>query len=110
MPGSARVELHRTVLENNTYGLFANGTGSTGLIAVQVRDSVVTGSAFNGISAFTSAGQSTTSITVDHTASTLNGSNGILAQGANAFVLLKDATVMSNGTGLSAVSGGNIFS
>ena len=34
----------------------------------------------------------------------------VVVLGASAFVLLKDATVMSNGTGLSAVSGGNIFS
>lgn len=108
--GSARVGLHRVVIENNTYGVFANGTGSTGVIAVQIRDSLVTGSKFNGISAFTSAGHSTTSITVDHTASTLNGADGILSQGANAFVFLKGSTVMSNTTGLNSVSGGAIFS
>ena len=46
--GSARVEISRTIVRNNTYGIFANGTGSTGLIAVQIRDSVVSGSTFNG--------------------------------------------------------------
>jgi hypothetical protein len=108
--GSARVVIEHTRVENNTYGIFANGTGSTGLISVQVRDSVVSNSAQSGISSFASAGHSIVSTVVDHSSSLLNGTNGILSQGSNAFVFLKDSTVMSNVTGLSAVSGGAIFS
>jgi hypothetical protein len=108
--GSARVVIERTQVENNTYGIFANGTGSTGLISVQVRDSVVSNSAQSGISSFTSAIHSVVSTVVDRSSSLLNGANGILAQGSNAFVFLKDSTVMSNVTGLNAVSGGAIFS
>jgi hypothetical protein len=113
--GSARVELNRVVVENNTHGIFANGTGNGGTntigrIAVQIRDSAVTGSAFNGISAYTAAGQLTTVITVDRSSSNLSGQAGILAQGSPAFVVLGNATVMSNGTGLSSVNGGNILS
>jgi hypothetical protein len=108
--GSARVLIERTRVENNTYGIFANGMGSTGLISVQVRDSVVSNSVASGISAFTSAGHSVASVVVDHSSSLLSGANGILAQGANAFVFLSESTVMSNVTGLNAVSGGAIFS
>src|SRR5262249_15387695 len=108
--GSARVVVEHSRVENNTYGIFANGTGSTGVISVQVRDSVVSNSKFSGIAAFTSAGQSITSVVVDHSSSLLNGANGILSQGAGGFVFLKDSTIMSNVTGLSAVSGGEIFS
>jgi hypothetical protein len=108
--GSARVAIERTRVENNTYGIFANGTGSTGVIALQVRDSVVAESKFHGISSFTAAAASTTAITVERSSSLLNGGNGILAQGAGAFVLLADSTVMSNVTGLNPASGGSIFS
>jgi hypothetical protein len=108
--GSARVEIARTIVRNNTYGIFANGTGSTGLIAMQIRDSVVSGSKFNGISAFTSAGQSTTSIVVDHSSAILSGGSGIVAQGPGGFVSLTDSTVMSNTLGLQTASGGGIFS
>jgi nitrous oxidase accessory protein NosD len=108
--GAARVTIERTLVENNTYGIFANGTGSTGTIAVQIRDSVAAESKFHGISAFTTVTASITSITVARSSSLLNAGNGVLAQSPRAFVLLGDATVMSNGTGLSAVSGGNILS
>jgi hypothetical protein len=108
--GSARVLVERTRMENNTYGIFANGTGSTGVISVVVRDSVIGNNAVSGISSFTAAGHSVTSVTVDRSASVLNGANGILSQGANAFVFLTESTVMANTTGLNAVSGGAIFS
>jgi len=110
LSASARVMIERTRVENNTYGIFANGTGSFGVIAVQVKDSVVANNRFNGISAFTAAGRSITSITVDRSSSVLNGQAGILSQSSNAFVFLGSSTVMGNGTGLSAVDGGSIFS
>jgi len=108
--GSARVTIEHTRVENNTYGIFANGTGGTGVIAVQVKDSVVANNRFNGISAFTAAGKSVTSITVDRSSSVLNRQAGILAQSSNAFVIVGSSTVIGNGTGLSAVGGGSIFS
>jgi hypothetical protein len=97
-------------VENNTFGIVANGTGSTGLISVHVRDSLVSNNVLSGISAMTSAGHSTTAVVVDRSSSLLNGANGILSQGINAFMFLKDSTVLSNVTGLNAVSGGTIFS
>src|ERR1043166_2518850 len=51
--GSARVVLDLVTLENNTHGIVADGTGSTGPIIVQVRDSVVAGGIGNGIAATT---------------------------------------------------------
>jgi parallel beta helix pectate lyase-like protein len=108
--GQARVFIERTKVENNTYGIFANGIGSTGMAAVQIRDSVAAESKFDGIAAYTAPGAATTSITLERSASLLNGGNGILAQGSPAFVLLEESTVMSNVSGLSAVSSGNILS
>jgi hypothetical protein len=108
--GAARVQIERTRVQDNTFGIFGNGTGSTGVISVQIRDSFVVDNKNHGISAFTTAGASTTSITVDRSSSLLNGGNGILAQGSGAFVLIGDSTVMSNSTGLAPVSGGSIFS
>ena len=108
--GSARVAIDRTRIENNTFGIFADGSGSTGIIAAQIRDSVVSESKLNGITALTVAGASITSLTVERSSSLLNGGTGIQSQGSGAYVTLADSTVMSNVTGLSASGGGNIFS
>src|SRR5262249_4074773 len=108
--GGARVLIEHSRVENNTYGVFANGTGSTGVISVHIRDSEVSGNAFDGISAFTSANQSIASITVDRSSSILNGGNGVLAQSALGFAVLGRSTVISNGTGLQANGGGHILS
>jgi hypothetical protein len=115
--GSARATIENTRVERNTYGIFANGTTTTGTVTVQIRDSLVAGSRFNGISAYT--GGAVTSITMDRSSSLLNGlsvpdtsglsSSGILAQGTNAFVTLAGVTVMSNKFGLTTAAGGRIF-
>jgi hypothetical protein len=108
--GSARVQLNRVVVTNNTLGVSALGSTSTGTVAVQIRDSVVSGNAFDGIVAQSAAGQAITSITVDRTSSLLNGADGIRAQGPPAYVTLGNSTVISNVIGLNSVGGGNIFS
>jgi hypothetical protein len=107
--GSARVTISRSHIEGNTYGVFANGLSSTGAILVQIKDSVVANSVFDGISAY-STGQSTAAITVDHGSSLLNGGSGIVSQGPGAFVVLANSTVMSNVTGLQSGGGGTILS
>ena len=93
---------------SNTYGIFANGMGSTGTILLHIKDSTVANSAVHGISAFTAG--STTAIVIDHSSSLINGGSGILSQGSGGLVFLTDTTVMSNVTGLSAAGGGTIFS
>jgi hypothetical protein len=101
---SAKAVIENSQVLNNTFGIFANGSGTSGTISVQVRDSMVGANAIDGISAFTGA-TGTTSVTVDRSSSVLNGQAGIASQGAAAFVLLAESTVMSNGTGLKAAGG-----
>jgi hypothetical protein len=108
--GTARVVLTRIQVENNTHGILADGTGSTGSIVVQVRDSVSAGNDGNGIAAVTKAGNAATGIVVHRSSSIGNAGSGILAQGSGALVHLGSSTVVGNGAGLNAASGGQIFS
>jgi hypothetical protein len=108
--GSARVVLDRVEIENNTHGILADGTGSSGSIVVQVRDSLVTGSSGNGIAATTAAGAAATGIVVDGSSSVGNAGTGVLAQGAGALVHLGSSTVAGNGAGLGVTGGGQIHS
>jgi hypothetical protein len=78
--GAARVVLTRVQVENNTHGILADGTGSTGSIVVHVRDSVVAGNTGNGIAAVT--GTAPTGVVVDRSSSGANAGNGINAEGS----------------------------
>src|SRR5262249_51880105 len=91
-PAGRRGLSARTRVENNTYGIFANGTDSSGVISLHIKDSTVVNSRFDGISAFTAAGHATTSVVVDHSSAVLNNNNGILSEGAPGFVILDNST------------------
>jgi len=109
--GSANVRavIDYARVSRNTFGLFANANGTTGIVAMEVNNSVVEHSAQSGISSFTlSSGVAST--VVNGTWSTLNGGSGILAQGSSAFVTLAHSSVTSNNTGLNPTGGGAIFS
>jgi hypothetical protein len=106
--GSAQAVLNRVQVENNFQGILVDGTGSTGVILVEVRDSVVAGNAGHGIAAISSAGHSPTGVVVDRTSSAFNAASGILAQGAT--VHLGNSTVTGNTTGLNVAGGGQILS
>jgi hypothetical protein len=105
---SARAVIDHALIKRNTYGVFANGTGTTGQISLQLINSVVDNSIVNGVSSFTSGAAAT--IVMDQTTSMQNGSVGVLAQGSGAFVLLSRSVITSNVTGLSTVGGGVIIS
>ena len=106
--GSARVLLDRVRVENNTHGIQASGPGGGGSAVVQVRDSVIAGSAGNGVWATTTAGLA--AFVVDRSSIVSNAGSGILADGANALVHLGNSTVVGNGAGLNTSNSGRILS
>jgi len=108
--GSARVSLQRVRMENNVFGLKADGNGNTGGIAVTVYDSLASGNSFSGFTATTGPGGAPVGLTIDRTVSANNGTTGVAAGGATAVVRLSNSTVTGNGTGLLAVSGGTLAS
>lgn len=103
---SARVVIERTQLENNSNGIFANASG--GLALVEVKDSTVANSSIDGVFAFTTG--SVVSIVLDHSVSLHNAGKGIQAKGSGAYVSLTASQVVWNGTGLVAITGGQILS
>lgn len=110
---TVRATLNRVQFVNNWNGIRVDGTDfgqnlGSGSLVVQVRDSVVTGSAGNGIWAI--GGVFSAGIVVDRTSVLGNAGSGVLAQGGNGLVHIGNSTVIGNGTGLNAASGGRIFS
>jgi hypothetical protein len=105
---SARVVIENSHVNGNTYGIFANGTGS-GSIMMTITDSVVANNAVDGISSYAPGGTTVTTI-VNRTSSVQNGNVGIVAIGPNASVIVSQSLVASNVYGFGASQGGNISS
>jgi len=100
--GMVHVSVTRVQLLSNSDGLREVGSGSTGQLRVSVRDSVAAGNANTGFSAV-STGTFTRMTLASSSAS--SNSIGILADGAQANLLLAGVTVAANNVGLSSVNG-----
>ena len=87
-------------------GVVTSGAGSH----VVVRDSVMSGNAANGIHALTRPGAPPAFAVVERSSIVNNAGSGILADGPGATVLLSDSTITRNGTGVTTVNGGQLFS
>jgi len=106
---SALVSINRTQLENNSAGIRADSSTTTGKISGIVRDSLVAGSTFNGITAVSSTATVST-LMVDKCAVSGN-SFGLVVNGLNTSLLATHTSVTANGTGV-IVNGtpGKLFS
>ena len=107
--GSARVALTRVNVANNTFGIAADGTGSTGGINMTIADSMVSGNLQDGIIAVTPGGGAAIGVMVKNSESA-NNNIGIRSIGPNVTVRVDGSSVIGNGTGLSFSGGGALLS
>jgi hypothetical protein len=96
---SANVSVARTHLENNTNGIFADGSGGGGNTLVTVGESVLSGSSGNGISV-SSTGALFKALVADSKLN-LNAGTGAAVSGSSATLLLGGNTIAGNVTGVS---------
>jgi len=104
-PGSgaqADVTINRTQIENNFFGIIADGTGGGSINGV-VRDSVVSGNVNFGI--VTSTSSASVILLIDNTTVT-NNNYGLVAVGAGAGMVASKSNIMFNTTGLYTATGG----
>jgi len=95
-----------TRLHNNGVGIIIGGAG-TGMINTLVRDSVISGNAFEGLASTSTAALLVVSI--DQTA-IYGNTTGVRSSGTDSNVRLANSIVWGNATGLTAVSNGKIIS
>ena len=98
----ADVTVDRTRIENNFFGIIADGTDG-GIIHGVVRDSVVAGNANFGIGASTSTANVV--LLLENTTIT-NNNYGLVAVGAGAGLAVRNSSILFNTTGLYAATGG----
>jgi len=105
------VVLDRVHLENNVIGLKVDNqlaSGTTGTTVV-VRDSTLSSNAGDGINISVPAARPGALVLVERSSVLGNGGTGILSSGVHAIALVSDSTVARNGSGVSAVGGGQLI-
>jgi hypothetical protein len=91
------------------YGIRADTSGGSGLIRVDVRNSVAKGNSNNGFLAV-GTGANPVHFRIDHSTAENNGIYGAIATGAQAFMIVGSSTLTGNGTGLAQQSGATVAS
>jgi hypothetical protein len=102
----ATVAIERTVVENNLFGIFADGTAG-GTIRGAVKDSFVSGNIDNGISVNTTGAN--VSLMIENTLVTGNN-YGLVVAGTGGLLLVRHSTITANNNGLATFSGGQAVS
>jgi hypothetical protein len=100
--------LNRVEVDNNFYGVTADGRNATGFITVTVVDSVVVNNAGVGFISVTTAGHAVTDVLLVRCVAVNNGT-GIQADGTNATLRSAQSTVTGNATGWDALNGSTLF-
>ena len=97
-----------TLMAEGLYGIRADNSAGSGMIRVDVRNSVAKGNINNG---FLAVGTGASPILmIDHSTAENNGVYGAIATGAQAFMIVGGSTLMGNGTGLAQSSGATVAS
>jgi Right handed beta helix region len=104
---TANVTINRTAINNNIFGIVADGTKG-GIIKGTITDSVVSGNSQNGITASSSG--SSVVLQVDRSTVASNGNHGLVAGGSGAGMLVSNTNVFNNGGGLYTTGGGTLYS
>jgi hypothetical protein len=103
------VLIENTLMAEGPYGIRADNSAGSGLIRVDVRNSVAKGNSSNGFLAV-GTGAGPIHFMIDHSTAENNGINGAIATGAQAFMIVGGSTLMGNGTGLAQSSGATVAS
>lgn len=105
--GAVNATIIGSAINDNFNGLRADGSATSGIIAVSVSNSSANGNTQNGMMGF---GAGPIKMTLSGVSSSQNGTNGIRSNGANTVVVVGGSTVTQNGTGFAADGGGQLVS
>jgi hypothetical protein len=111
--GAANVSINRVQVENNTQGILADGTNSTGGVNVTVVNTAVHGNSSNGVTSSSNAGHSAVNVHVGTSSITSNLGSGLNANGSTsvpglgfASMRVGGSVIAHNAVGVSAVNQG----
>ena len=97
------------LMQEGLYGIRADDSSGSGLVRIDVRNSVAKGNTNNGFLAV-GTGTGAVHFMIDHSTAENNAAYGAVATGNDAFMIVTDSTLMGNGTGLAQQSGATVAS
>jgi hypothetical protein len=103
--GATEVAISNTRVENNAFGIIANG--SAGTVSGTVSNSVIAGNTANGITVSTPSNN--VMLLIDQN-QVMGNFHGLVAGGANGGMLVRNTSVTANSVGLFTVNNGTLFS
>ncbi len=107
--GSAKATVVRTNVFNNSAGIRADGTQTSGTVSLTVIDSTSSSNALAGMVAVAPGGGGVVKMDISHSMSTNNGT-GINANGAAVTMRLSNSVVTGNALGVNIASGATLTS
>jgi hypothetical protein len=109
--GAINAVINNTKVENNSTGVLADGSVSTGsAVNFTVRDSISVENSNDGILATTLAGHTAVFGAVVDSSSASNAGTGVKANGPGALVHVSNSSITRNVTGVDSVSSGQVRS
>jgi hypothetical protein len=105
--GTASAAITNAKFENNSQGIRADATATTGTVRATIEGSSISGNGTDGVTAIANSTVGSIVI-VDRSVIANNAQSGVVANGAT--LLLGASVVTGNGTGLSTVNAGTLFS
>ena len=115
---TSKVTINRSDVQNNIFGIKADGTGtgggavpSGGVINMTIRDTASVGNSSNGIVGTTVAGGAAIVMMVDRSAASHNAAGfGIIADGPATTIRIGGSSITGNANGVGASNGGTLLS
>ena len=107
--GSVKAVLDNVSVEDNGSGITIDGRSTTADVAVTIRNTTVAGSTNYGLNAIDSGGGAT-SVVIEGSTFSNNGTQGVISNGANTTVRMRNSTVTGNARGIIFANSGKLIS
>lgn len=106
--GGAKVVIDNVLATDNTVGIRADTSASTGAVEVSISDTTASQAPFHGFVAI--AGTGAVKMMLDGAVASSNLGEGVRVVGANAVIRMGRSTITNNATGVQTASGGVVQS
>ena len=107
---SVKVVLDGVRADDGTVGILVDGSGTSGIITMNVGDSTISGNSAQGLAVFEAVSGAPSAIVLERTTVSGNLGQGIVASRDLASIRVRQSTITGNGVGVQSLNGGQVIS